>query len=110
MYRRSRRKHILVVMIMTTRDLTTRALRPVLIGAVAIAFTVLPTALHSPTTTLQAGGDPCVNGVVPWNPYVVNCNLPDRNTPRVRGAAPDAGAIIACRGRPACLSWYVNGY
>ena len=103
----------MVVTIMTTDELTTRlsrALRPVFIGTVAIAFTVLPTALHSPTTTLQAGGDPCVNGVVPWNPYVVNCNLPDRNTPKVRGAAPDAGAIIACRGRPACLSWYVNGY
>ena len=98
---------------MTTTEPATRAsriLRPVLIAAVAIAFTVLPTALRSPATTLQATGDPCVNGVVPWNPYVVNCNLPDRNTPRVRGAAPDAGAIIACRGRPACLSWYVNGY
>nr|WP_167838010.1 hypothetical protein [Mycolicibacterium sp. NCC-Tsukiji] len=100
-------------MVMTTTEPATRAsriLRPVFIAAVAIAFTILPTALRSPTVTLQATGDPCVNGIVPWNPYVVNCNLPDRNTPRVRGAAPDAGAIIACRGRPACLSWYVNGY
>ncbi|MUL82130.1 hypothetical protein FZI95_10130 [Mycobacterium sp. CBMA247] len=52
--------------------------------------------------------DPCVNGVIPWNPYVVNCNLQPRQ-PRVRGSAPDAGAIIACRGKPGCLSWYVNG-
>ena len=97
---------------MTTSELTTRAsrlLRTAFIGAIAIAFTVLPTALRSPTVTLQAGGDDCVNGVVPWNPYVVNCNLPDRKTPKVRGAAPDAGALIACRGRPVCLSWYVNG-
>jgi hypothetical protein len=49
-------------------------------------------------------GAPCVNGVVPLNPYMVNCNLP----PRVRGQAPDAGAIIACRGVPACLSYFVN--
>jgi hypothetical protein len=97
---------------MTTREPTTRAsriLRPVFVGAVAIAFTIMPTALRSPTTTWQATGNDCVNGVVPWNPYVVNCNLPTRNTPKVRGAAPDAGAIIACKGRPACLSWYVNG-
>ncbi|MGX9670168.1 hypothetical protein [Mycobacterium sp. HM-7] len=96
---------------MTTRELTTRAsrvLRPVLIGAIAIAFTIVPTELRSPATTLQATGDPCVNGVVPWNPYVVNCNLPARNTPKVRGAAPDAGAIIACHDKPGCLSWYVN--
>jgi hypothetical protein len=26
----------------------------------------------------------------------------------VAGAAPDAGAIIACRHHPGCLSWYVN--
>lgn len=97
---------------MTTSELTTRAsrlLRAVVIGAIAIAFTIFPTDLRSPNTSVQAGGDPCVNGVVPWNPYVVNCNLPARNTPKVRGAAPDAGAIIACKDKPGCLSWYVNG-
>ena len=55
----------------------------------------------------QIVGAPCVNGVVPLNPYIVNCNLPTRG-PRVPGQAPDAGAIIACRGVPACLSYYVN--
>ncbi|WP_285031880.1 hypothetical protein [Mycolicibacterium sp. lyk4-40-TYG-92] len=98
-------------MTMTTGELTPRAsrvLRLVFIGAVAIAFAVGPTALRSPTVTLQATGEPCVNGVVPWNPYVVNCNLPARTTPKVRGAAPDAGAIIACHDKPGCLSWYVN--
>jgi len=96
---------------MTTSELTTRAsrlLRPVFVGTIAIAFTIGPTALHGPTVTLHATGEPCVNGVVPWNPYVVNCNLPARNTPKVRGAAPDAGAIIACHDKPGCLSWYVN--
>ena len=56
----------------------------------------------------QAGADStCTNGVVPLNPYVVNCNLPPRNG-QVIGAAPDAGAIIACRHSPICLSYYVN--
>lgn len=50
---------------------------------------------------------PCVNGVVPLNPYVVNCNLGPRPH-KIRGSAPDAGAIIACRHDPVCLSWYVN--
>ncbi len=50
---------------------------------------------------------PCVNGVVPLNPYVVNCNLGQR-PPKIRGSAPDAGAIIACRHDPVCLSYYVN--
>lgn len=82
-------------------------LRPAVAGAVAVALIVVPASLHHSTQTLTA--DTCVDGVAPWNPYVVNCNLPSRNTPKVRGAAPDAGAIIACRNKPGCLSWYVNG-
>jgi len=84
-------------------------LRPLLVGAVGAAFTVAPIVLGQSVTTLQANPNPCINGVAPWNPYVVNCNLPPRTGPKVRGAAPDAGAIIACRGRPLCLSQYVNG-
>jgi hypothetical protein len=74
--------------------------------AAAAAFTVGPQVITpAPITTVAA---PCVNGVIPLNPYVQNCNLPTRQ-PRVRGAAPDAGAIIACRHNPWCLSDYVNG-
>ncbi|MDV3125774.1 hypothetical protein M1247_12675 [Mycobacterium sp. 21AC1] len=79
-------------------------------GTAAMAFAMIaaPSAvLNNSPTTAQA--QPCVNGVIPWNPYVVNCNLPPRKTPKVRGAAPDAGAIIACRDKPGCLAWYVNG-
>jgi hypothetical protein len=74
--------------------------------AAAASFTVAPQLLadHPGAAVAQ----PCVNGVVPLNPYVVNCNLPDRGN-HVRGAAPDAGAIIACRHNPWCLSYYVNG-
>lgn len=76
-------------------------------GAAAAAFLIATPALFGDTVP-RASAQPCVNGVIPWNPYVVNCNLPPRQ-PRVRGAAPDAGAIIACRDHPGCLSWYVNG-
>lgn len=81
-----------------------------LLGAVALSIVIAPTAVWGqidpgPVETRAA---PCVNGVIPWNPYVVNCNLQPR-PPRVRGSAPDAGAIIACRDRPGCLAWYING-
>ncbi|MHC9296965.1 hypothetical protein ACRCUN_31260 [Mycobacterium sp. LTG2003] len=81
-----------------------------LTGTAAAAFALLagPSAVGSQSTP-TADARPCVNGVIPWNPYIVNCNLPPRTTPKVRGAAPDAGAIIACRDRPGCLAWYVNG-
>lgn len=87
-----------------------RILRPVLLGAAALSVVIAPTAAWgqvSPAPT-ETHAEPCVNGVIPWNPYVVNCNLQPR-PPRVRGSAPDAGAIIACRGKPGCLAWYING-
>src|SRR6478672_2267343 len=85
------------------------ALRFLLLAGAAVAITIVPTVLAIDASKPAAHilGAPCVNGVVPLNPYVVNCNLPPRG-PRVPGQAPDAGAIIACRGVPACLSYYVN--
>ncbi|MGV0743732.1 hypothetical protein [Mycolicibacterium sp. XJ870] len=79
-------------------------------GTAAAAFALIagPSVVMTQTAP-AAQARPCVNGVVPWNPYIVNCNLPPRTGPKVRGAAPDAGAIIACRDRPGCLGWYVNG-
>jgi len=64
-------------------------------------------AVALPSATAAASPPNCVNGVIPLNPYVVNCNLPPRGN-HVIGAAPDAGAIIACRHVPMCLSYYVN--
>jgi hypothetical protein len=85
-----------------------RAVRLLLLAGAA-ALTIGPTMLTIDTSTPSAQilGAPCVNGVVPLNPYIVNCNLPSRG-PRVPGQAPDAGAIIACRHDPVCLSYYVN--
>jgi hypothetical protein len=71
--------------------------------AMAFAFAVTSAA----PSTADSSGPSCVNGVVPLNPNIVNCNLPARGN-RIAGAAPDAGAIIACRGSLACLSYYVN--
>lgn len=89
------------------RDLRRRVLRLIVTASAAASFLIAAPAMVSQVETRESA-QPCVNGVIPWNPYVVNCNLPPRQ-PRVRGAAPDAGAIIACRDHPGCLSWYVNG-
>ncbi len=80
------------------------------LGALAAAtFLLAPTALLNASTTPTASvAQGCYNGVIPWNPYLKSCSLPS-NGPQIRGAAPDATAIIACRHHPGCLAWYVNG-
>lgn len=84
-----------------------RISRLVITGAAALAFTVAPTVLLSGTTA-QPQAQPCYNGVVPGNPYVKSCSLPGPQN-KIRGSAPDANAIIACKDWPGCLSWYING-
>lgn len=89
----------------------TRHHRILITGLAAAAVTValgpaVVDAAAPPSPAAVAAPD-CVNGVIPLNPYVVNCNLPPRKT-QVIGAAPDAGAIIACRHVPMCISYYVN--
>lgn len=79
-----------------------RTRRLVLAGLAAGAL-----AAGLPSATAAAEAPDCINGVFPLNPYVVNCNLPPRGN-QVIGAAPDAGAIIACRHNPECISYYVN--
>jgi hypothetical protein len=92
---------------MTTR--LQRVVRIFLGALAAAAFLLAPTALvnasSGPSASVAQG---CYDGVIPWNPYLQSCSLPSAQ-PRVRGAAPDAGAIIACRHHPGCLAWYVNG-
>ena len=70
--------------------------------AAALTMTLAPVA-----TPAAAAAPGCTNGIVPLNPYVTNCGLPPRKS-QVIGAAPDAGALIACRHSPICLSYYVN--
>ncbi|AKK27394.1 hypothetical protein [Mycobacterium sp. EPa45] len=83
-----------------------RIARIVLGALAAAAFLLAPTALLSSPAKPVAQG--CYDGVIPWNPYLKSCSLPSAQ-PHVRGAAPDATAIIACHDHPGCLSWYVNG-
>jgi hypothetical protein len=77
-------------------------------GAAAMALLAGPAAMFTASAP-AASAQPCYNGVMPWAPFVPSCTLPGPQAPRVRGAAPDATAIIACRNHPGCLSWYVNG-
>jgi hypothetical protein len=85
-----------------------RIVRFLVTGAGALAFLIAPTVLFTDSAP-PASAQPCYNGVLPWGPFVPSCTLPGPQGPRVRGAAPDANAIIACRNHPGCLSWYVNG-
>ena len=86
---------------------------PVILGAVALAASVLampPVASASPGPLPSA---PCYNGITPFNPYVDNCAIPSR-PPHILGAAPDQTAILNCSVgsqilRALCLSQYVNG-
>ena len=82
--------------------------RFVVTGAAALAFVIAPTVLFSESSAQQTAR-PCYNGVIPWAPYVPSCTLPGPQGTKIRGSAPDANAIIACRNHPGCLSWYVNG-
>jgi hypothetical protein len=77
-------------------------------AAAALAFMIASTAVLMSSddgTSAQAGS--CYNGVTVLNPYGKSCTLPG-SANKIRGSAPDANAIIACRHHPGCLSWYVN--
>ena len=77
-------------------------------AAAALAVVIAPTVLFTEGSVEQTA-QPCYNGVLPWGPYVPSCTLPGPQGSKVRGSAPDANAIIACRNHPGCLAWYVNG-
>ena len=83
-------------------------LRLVVTGAAALAVLIAP-ALFTGTAPQASAQPSCYNGVLPWGPFVPSCTAPGPTSRRVRGAAPDANAIIACRNHPGCLSWYING-
>lgn len=50
----------------------------------------------------------CDMNIVPYDPYHQTCGIPNR-IPTAPGQSPGAGAIIACRNIPGCLSQVVNG-
>lgn len=90
------------------RVLKNRIVPLVFSGAAAAAFFITPSLL----TLDDAGGSrsvaaPCYMGTTFPNPWANSCTIPGPQH-KIRGSAPDANAIIACRGIPGCLSWYVN--
>jgi hypothetical protein len=82
--------------------------RFVVTGTAALALAIVPTVLGDQASAEQTA-QPCYNGVLPWGPYVPSCTLPGPQGAKIRGSAPDANAIIACRHHPGCLPYYING-
>jgi hypothetical protein len=80
--------------------------RATITGAAALAIIFASTGAVIPVDAV-ARADGCYNGVTVLDPYGNTCTLPGP-VHKVRGSAPDASAIIACRHHPGCLSWYVN--
>ena len=74
-------------------------------GVMAAGALAAAGANGSPSGTTVAG---CTMSIEPLNPFLQTCGIPN-NPPVVRGASPGAGAIIACRNQPGCLSYVVNG-
>jgi hypothetical protein len=95
---------------MVMSNLKRRVVGTFVTGAAALSLLIAPTVVaisQSAEQTVQQAR-PCYNGIIPGNPYIRNCALPPRGH-KIRGSAPDQNAIMACRGFPGCLSWYVNG-
>jgi hypothetical protein len=90
----------------TMSTLQRRIARLVVIGATALGFLITPTTLMLESAE-RSQARPCYNGIVPGNPYVQSCQFPQR-TRKPPGGTPDQAAVIACRGWPGCLSWYIN--
>ena len=83
-----------------------RIVRFLLAAVAALGFLVGP-ALFAVVQAAPATAQQCYNGVTLLNPWGRSCTIPGPVN-KIRGSAPDANAIIACKGIPGCLSWYVN--
>src|SRR4051794_21383138 len=81
--------------------------RLLVIGAFGIASAAGLIAVDV-TTTPRSDVLACDMNVVPYDPYHQTCGIPNQ-IPTAPGQAPGAGAIIACRDIPGCLSQAVNG-
>src|SRR5882757_1531161 len=80
----------------------------VTLGAGALAVTLGAGALAMARGAGSASAAPCVQEIQPLNPYLQTCGIPNQPV-TVPGSSPGAGAIIACRDQPGCLSQVVNG-
>jgi hypothetical protein len=71
------------------------------VGALAVATSIMAGAG-------TASADSCSQYIQPFNPFLQTCGIPNQPV-TVPGSSPGAGAIIACRNIPGCLSQVVNG-
>ncbi len=77
-------------------------------GAAAAALLIAPSLLTAEDGDgSQSVAVPCYMGTTFPNPWGRSCSIPGP-LHQIRGSAPDANAIIACKDIPGCLSWYVN--
>ena len=74
-------------------------------GIVSAAGLATAQTVTSPPSDVLAA---CDMNIVPYDPYHQTCGIPNQ-VPTAPGQSPGAGAIIACRNIPGCLSQVVNG-
>lgn len=74
-------------------------------GISSAAGLVAVEAVTAPQPDVSAA---CDMNIVPYDPYHQTCGIPNQ-IPTAPGQSPGAGAIIACRNIPGCLSQVVNG-
>jgi hypothetical protein len=87
------------------RLVTASAFAAAIVTAPAVALLAGPSAGPVPQHLADCGGIPV--GLQGLGAYTSNCDLAVQ-PPAAIGAAPDAGAIVACRNIPGCLSQVVN--
>jgi hypothetical protein len=87
------------------RMVTAGAFAAAIVTAPAVALLVGPSAGPAPQHVAECNGE--VVGLNGLGAYTTNCDLAVQ-PPAAIGAAPDAGAIVACRNIPGCLSQFVN--
>lgn len=92
---------------------TLRRAASTIVGAAALAASLLVAAPVASADTAPGPSAPCYNGLTPFNPYANNCGIPYRPH-RVLGSAPDQTALLNCSVgsqalRALCISQFVNG-
>lgn len=87
------------------RLLTAGAFAVATLGAPAVVLLAGAGADSAPRPLADCQGIPI--GLESLGAYTTNCDLAVQVPPAI-GAAPSAGAIVACRDIPGCLSQFVN--
>ncbi|WP_264066267.1 hypothetical protein [Mycolicibacterium komossense] len=87
------------------RYLTAGGFAVATLAAPAVMLMSGPSVGSAPVPLADCGGVPV--GLQGLGAYTTNCDLAVQ-PPAAIGAAPSAGAVVACRNIPGCLSQWVN--